>query len=266
MSLFLNLNKADVKRISLCTLFLLFSLSIFSKTKGNAIPPLLSPPLLTFPLTMSSSLSLSSFSKKLCHSPPHDFTPLISSLHHAFHHTLHPLPKFASIPSFSAAPILISLWATWCTPCLEEIPHLFHWSRQNHVSLYLINVDPKPFDHRIFLINILKKHPLTSSHPLPFSAQSPSFFLPLSQRSTFLNRFHLNQGTLPLHLWLVSSPAQKDRNTSDLESKKQVDQTPHPIVPLVVPQAIPIPAPSSLILESPHLHTWKGCVFEGSLF
>jgi len=38
-------------------------------------------------------------------------------------------------------PVVISFFATWCEPCLKEIPHLQNLQKAGNVKIYLINID-----------------------------------------------------------------------------------------------------------------------------
>jgi thiol-disulfide isomerase/thioredoxin len=58
----------------------------------------------------------------------------------------------------------INLWATWCKPCLREIPLLFRWkevlSREGQpVQLWFVSIDQDQEE----LANHLKKHPELAS-------------------------------------------------------------------------------------------------------
>lgn len=40
-------------------------------------------------------------------------------------------------------PRVVNVWATWCGPCLEEMPRLAAWARARpDVEVILVNVDP----------------------------------------------------------------------------------------------------------------------------
>ncbi|MDD5688405.1 MAG: redoxin domain-containing protein [Elusimicrobia bacterium] len=41
----------------------------------------------------------------------------------------------------SDKPVIISFFATWCQPCLKEIPHLQNLQKKTDATIYLINID-----------------------------------------------------------------------------------------------------------------------------
>ena len=142
------------------------------------------------------------------------------------------LPSSFTLPPHS--PFLISLWASWCDPCIEEMPLLIKWSQKFTIPIYWINVDPERANHPEKLHQIASN--LTPySFPLSPLAQDflwpiYSFFLPLHHRHYFLTTFELDRGTLPLHLWVFPNRPLKTVSKLNKSALK-----------------------------------WKACVFEGSL-
>ncbi len=59
---------------------------------------------------------------------------------------------------------IVNFWATWCTPCVEELPYLEKLSREysnGPVKVLLVNLDfPKYYDSR--LLPFLKEHDITA--------------------------------------------------------------------------------------------------------
>jgi thiol-disulfide isomerase/thioredoxin len=53
--------------------------------------------------------------------------------------------------------LVINVWATWCVPCVEEIPDLTTLSREYHVQVVGISIDD-PQDLTSRVIPFLKKH------------------------------------------------------------------------------------------------------------
>ncbi|MEW6556874.1 MAG: redoxin domain-containing protein [Elusimicrobiota bacterium] len=41
-------------------------------------------------------------------------------------------------------PVVVSFFATWCKPCLQEIPHLQEIEKKKNVKIYLVNIDNLP--------------------------------------------------------------------------------------------------------------------------
>ncbi len=50
-------------------------------------------------------------------------------------------------------PVVINFWATWCPPCVEELPMLAQYAQRYHDTLHvvLINVDESPGHIKAFL-------------------------------------------------------------------------------------------------------------------
>ena len=38
--------------------------------------------------------------------------------------------------------VLVHFWATWCPPCLEELPSLLAWAERADLELLAVSVDP----------------------------------------------------------------------------------------------------------------------------
>ena len=53
--------------------------------------------------------------------------------------------------------LVINVWATWCVPCVEEIPDLNSLSREGHVRVVGISIDD-PADIPSKVVPFLKKH------------------------------------------------------------------------------------------------------------
>ena len=53
--------------------------------------------------------------------------------------------------------LVINVWATWCAPCVEEIPDLSSLSREGHVRVVGISIDD-PADIPSKVVPFLKKH------------------------------------------------------------------------------------------------------------
>lgn len=52
----------------------------------------------------------------------------------------------ADLVAADGRPLVVNLWATWCTPCLEEMPHLqaAHEARGHEVRFVGLNVSDSP--------------------------------------------------------------------------------------------------------------------------
>ena len=61
----------------------------------------------------------------------------------------HPVPvaDFAS----GELPAVVNIWATWCTPCLKELPSLYTLFTDEHASVLTIAVDKNAEDVQAYL-------------------------------------------------------------------------------------------------------------------
>ena len=53
--------------------------------------------------------------------------------------------------------LVLNVWATWCVPCVEEMPDLAALSREDHVRVVGISIDD-PEDIRSKVVPFLRKH------------------------------------------------------------------------------------------------------------
>jgi thiol-disulfide isomerase/thioredoxin len=58
-----------------------------------------------------------------------------------------PLADLAS----GQTPAIINVWATWCTPCLKELPSLFNLFKSEQVSVLTIAVDKEAYEAQAYL-------------------------------------------------------------------------------------------------------------------
>lgn len=93
----------------------------------------------------------------------------------------------------------VNLWATWCKPCIEDMPRLAAWRDQlaatgKRVELVFVSVD----DAAVAAFR--------TSHP----GTPPSIRIAnADQRAAWLKRFGLDDGAIPIHLFV--SPANRLR-------------------------------------------------------
>lgn len=80
-------------------------------------------------------------------------------------------------------PVLLNLWASWCGPCREEMPHLDAVAAAQPGVLFLgIAVDDDPGAARAFAVEIGVSYPLAIDLAGEVARRYPSFGLP----ATFL--------------------------------------------------------------------------------
>jgi len=46
----------------------------------------------------------------------------------------------ATLKSFSGKPVILHFWATWCAPCVEELPHLDTFAKKYETTAHVIAV------------------------------------------------------------------------------------------------------------------------------
>ncbi|HZJ65285.1 MAG TPA: TlpA disulfide reductase family protein [Kofleriaceae bacterium] len=113
-------------------------------------------------------------------------------------------PDLAAGQSAPAAPTTwrwVNLWATWCKPCIEEMPRLLAWRDKlaasgKRVELAFVSVDDADAEVDAFR----KDHPGT-----PASIR----IVDADKRSAWLKGLGLDDGAIPIHLFV--SPANRLR-------------------------------------------------------
>ena len=48
-------------------------------------------------------------------------------------------------------PVVLNIWATWCPPCIEELPSLNRLAQQGHYQVIALSVDRRPARLEAFL-------------------------------------------------------------------------------------------------------------------
>jgi len=91
----------------------------------------------------------------------------------------------------------VNVWATWCKPCIEEMPRLAAWRAKlaaagKHVELIFVSVDDNDADVDAFR----KAHP-----DAPPSIRVAG----AAQRAAWLRTFGLDDGAIPIQLFVSPS-------------------------------------------------------------
>jgi len=71
--------------------------------------------------------------------------------------------KKVNLSSFGTRPVLLSFWATWCTPCLGEIPHFVAFQnqyREQGLQVIGISMDDGPKPVREFYQKFKMNYPV----------------------------------------------------------------------------------------------------------
>ena len=73
--------------------------------------------------------------------------------------TIHDGARTVALDQFRGKPVLLNFWATWCQPCVEELPSLIALHQQMpQLEILAVNVDHDATIYNQFL----------AEHPLPF--------------------------------------------------------------------------------------------------
>lgn len=85
----------------------------------------------------------------------------------------------------------VNLWATWCKPCLDELPRLTAWTGElgDRVALHLVSADESDDDAAAFR----REHPKT---PAGVRMADPEAL------QDYLESLGLKGGSLPVHVFI----------------------------------------------------------------
>jgi thiol-disulfide isomerase/thioredoxin len=90
--------------------------------------------------------------------------------------------KPRSLSEFRGKWVIVNYWATWCPPCLDEIPDLieFHEKHKNKDAVVLgINFEEADREHLLeFVDQHFMNYPVLSMDPVPVTPLGPVLGLP----------------------------------------------------------------------------------------
>ena len=91
--------------------------------------------------------------------------------------------KPAKLADFKGKPVLVNLWATWCAPCVKELPTLDRLARSGGVKVVAVSQDDAP---HASVVAFLQAHHIATLEPYQDSkmglsgALGPDTVLPTS--------------------------------------------------------------------------------------
>jgi thiol-disulfide isomerase/thioredoxin len=70
--------------------------------------------------------------------------------------------KTVQLTDFAGKPVLVNLWASWCAPCVKELPTLDKLARQGAVQVLAVSQDTGP---RASVVAFLQGHRIATLEP-----------------------------------------------------------------------------------------------------
>ena len=89
--------------------------------------------------------------------------------------------KPVSLSDFRGKWVIVNYWATWCPPCLDEIPDLVQLYEDNRDTLVVLGVDFEDVNIEYlkeFVDSHFMTYPVVHSEPLPVTPLGPVLGLP----------------------------------------------------------------------------------------
>jgi thiol-disulfide isomerase/thioredoxin len=91
--------------------------------------------------------------------------------------------KPVSLSDFRGKWVIVNYWATWCPPCLEEIPDLVGFYEDNRDTVVVLGVDYEEVNMeylREFVESHMISYPVMQMDPQPLTELGPVVGLPTS--------------------------------------------------------------------------------------
>jgi thiol-disulfide isomerase/thioredoxin len=89
--------------------------------------------------------------------------------------------KPVSLSDFRGKWVIVNYWATWCPPCLDEIPDLVGFYEDNRDEVVVLGVDYEEVNTEYlqeFVDSHLMSYPVLRMEPLPVTPLGPVLGLP----------------------------------------------------------------------------------------
>ena len=89
--------------------------------------------------------------------------------------------KPVSLSDYRGKWVIVNYWATWCPPCLEEIPELVSLHEDNSETLVVLGVSYEEVNMaylRDFVDSHMMSYPVVRTDPVPVTALGPVMGLP----------------------------------------------------------------------------------------
>ena len=88
-----------------------------------------------------------------------------------------------SLSDFRGKWVVVNYWATWCPPCLEEIPDLVELYEDNRDTIVVLGIDFEEVNKdylREFVDSHMISYPVMNTEPVPVTPLGPVLGLPTS--------------------------------------------------------------------------------------
>jgi thiol-disulfide isomerase/thioredoxin len=89
--------------------------------------------------------------------------------------------KPVSVSDYRGKWVIVNFWATWCPPCLEEIPDFVELYEENRDSIMVLGVNYEEVNEeylREFVDSHMMSYPVMRMDPLPVTPLGPVLGLP----------------------------------------------------------------------------------------
>ena len=91
--------------------------------------------------------------------------------------------KSVSLSDYRGKWVIVNYWATWCPPCLEEIPDLVDLYEENRDTIVVLGIAFEEVNKEYlkgFVDSHMISYPIMNTEPIPVTALGPVLGLPTS--------------------------------------------------------------------------------------